>query len=453
MATRVGMMSLGCPKNQVDGEMILASFANAGYKISEDPALADVVIINTCGFIEDAKKESIETILEFCTLKKEGRIKCVVITGCLSERYREQVAQELPEVDVILGIGKNEEIVGLVEQALAGERVVAFDEKEKLPLSGDRVLTNLPFYAYLKIAEGCNNRCSYCAIPMIRGRYRSKPMEEILDEARRFARNGITELIVVAQDPTRYGEDLYGENRLPQLLTELCKLEGIRWIRTLYTYPERITDELLDVLAKEEKLVKYLDIPMQHCDGEILKRMHRVGDKHSLLALIKKIRERVPGISLRSTLIVGFPGETKAQFADLCDFVKEAKFDHLGCFAYSAEEGTPAASFPDQIDEEVKLHRAEIIMDEQYTIQERKMNRMIGKTVTVVAEGYDRYAECYFGRTDKDAPDIDGKVFFTSPKENKPKVGQYLTVKITDTLDGDLVGDRVEEGGSHEHAE
>ena len=288
MATRVGMMSLGCPKNQVDGEMILASFANAGYKISEDPALADVVIINTCGFIEDAKKESIETILEFCTLKKEGRIKCVVITGCLSERYREQVAQELPEVDVILGIGKNEEIVGLVEQALAGERVVAFDEKEKLPLSGDRVLTNLPFYAYLKIAEGCNNRCSYCAIPMIRGRYRSKPMEEILDEARRFARNGITELIVVAQDPTRYGEDLYGENRLPQLLTELCKLEGIRWIRTLYTYPERITDELLDVLAKEEKLVKYLDIPMQHCDGEILKRMHRVGDKHSLLALIKK---------------------------------------------------------------------------------------------------------------------------------------------------------------------
>ena len=445
MATRVGMMSLGCPKNQVDGEMILAKFANAGYDISDDPALADVVIINTCGFIEDAKKESIETILEFCTLKKEGQIKRVVVTGCLSERYREEVAKELPEVDVIAGIGKNEDIVELTEKALAGEHVVEFDDKEKLPLSGDRVLTNLPFYAYLKIAEGCNNRCSYCAIPMIRGRYRSRPMQEILDEAHRLARNGITELIVVAQDPTRYGEDLYGEKRLPQLLRELCKVDGIRWIRTLYTYPERITDELLDVIASEEKLVKYLDIPLQHCDGELLKRMNRMGDKHSLLALIKKIREHVPGISLRTSLIVGFPGETKAQFADLCDFVKTAKFDHLGCFAYSAEEGTPAASFPDQIDEEVKLHRAEVIMDEQYTIQERKMNKLIGKTLTVVAEGFDRYAECYFGRTEFDAPDIDGKVFFTASKENKPKVGEYLTVKITDTLDGDLLGERVEE--------
>lgn len=445
MATRVGMMSLGCPKNQVDGEMILAKFSNAGYEISDDPALADVVIINTCGFIEDAKKESIETILEFCTLKQEGRIKRVVVTGCLSERYREEVAKELPEVDVIAGIGKNEDIVALTEKALAGEHVVEFDDKEKLPLSGDRVLTNLPFYAYLKIAEGCDNRCSYCAIPMIRGRYRSRPMQEILDEAHRLARNGITELIVVAQDPTRYGEDLYGERRLPQLLRELCKVEGIRWIRTLYTYPERITDELLEVLASEEKLVKYLDIPLQHCDGGLLKRMNRVGDKHSLLALIKKIRERVPGVSLRTSLIVGFPGETKAQFADLCDFVKTAKFDHLGCFAYSAEEGTPAASFPDQIDEEVKLHRAEVIMDEQYTIQERKMNKLIGKTLTVVAEGFDRYAECYFGRTEFDAPDIDGKVFFTASKEKKPKVGEYLTVKITDTLDGDLLGERVEE--------
>ena len=445
MATRVGMMSLGCPKNQVDGEMILAKFANAGYDISDDPALADVVIINTCGFIEDAKKESIETILEFCTLKKEGRIKRVVVTGCLSERYRVEVAKELPEVDVIAGIGKNEDIVELTEKALAGEHVVEFDDKEKLPLSGDRVLTNLPFYAYLKIAEGCNNRCSYCAIPMIRGRYRSRPMQEILDEAHRLSRNGITELIVVAQDPTRYGEDLYGEKRLPQLLRELCKVDGIRWIRTLYTYPERITDELLDVIASEEKLVKYLDIPLQHCDGELLKRMNRVGDKHNLLAMLKKIREKVPGVSLRTSLIVGFPGETKAQFADLCDFVKMAKFDHLGCFAYSAEEGTPAASFPDQIDEEVKLHRAEVIMDEQYTIQERKMNQLIGKTLTVVAEGFDRYAECYFGRTEHDAPDIDGKVFFTASKENKPKVGEYLMVKITDTLDGDLVGERVEE--------
>ena len=443
MKTKVGMVSLGCPKNQVDAELMLARFKNAGFEITADAGLADVVVVNTCGFIEDAKRESIENILEFCGLKQEGRIKCVAVTGCLAERYRDEVAKEIPEADVILGIGGNNDIVQAVLTALNGKKVESFPEKAALPLSGERVLTTLPFFAYLKIAEGCDNRCSYCAIPAIRGPFRSRPMDEVVEEARHLAKNGITELTLVAQDTTRYGEDLYHKKALPELLARLNGIEGLRWIRVLYCYPERITDELITAIAENDKVVKYLDIPIQHCDETVLKAMSRRGSRKELTALIKKLRERIPGVTLRTTLIAGFPGETKQQFAELCDFVKEMKFDHLGCFAYSQEEGTTAAEMPNQLDDKEKHRRADIIMTEQATINERLNQKRIGKTVEAVVEGFDRYAECFFGRTAMDAPEIDGKIFFTAP--GKLPIGRYVKVRIDGVLDYDFTGTVVEE--------
>lgn len=437
MAVRVGMVSLGCPKNQVDAELMLSLLREEGFELTSDAGLADVVIVNTCGFIEDAKKESIENILEFCTLKKEGRIKCVVVTGCLAERYREEVAKEIPEADVILGIGANAEIVGAVKRALEGEKLCSFPEKDKLPLNGARVLTTLPFYAYLKIAEGCDNRCTYCAIPMIRGRFRSRPMEEIVKEAEGLAAGGVKELVVVAQDTTRYGEDLYGSLMLPELLRRLCGIDGFAWIRVLYCYPERITDELLDVMASEEKIAKYIDIPLQHANGQVLRRMNRSGDAQSLTALMRKIRQRVPGITLRTTLIAGFPGETKEQFAELASFVKEVEFDRLGCFAYSVEEGTPAAALPEQLSEGEKKRRAEIIMDGQYDIMRRKNEALVGRAMTVLVEGFDKYAACWFGRSEADAPDIDGKVFIRSERPLAP--GRFVQVLVDEVLDLDLL--------------
>lgn len=440
MSTKVGMVSLGCPKNQVDAEILLANFKKAGFEITADAGLADVVVVNTCGFIEDAKKESIENILEFCTLKNEGRIKCVAVTGCLAERYRDEVAAEIPEADVILGIGANADLVQAVQAVLDGkkDRVTSFPNRCDLPLEGARILTTLPFFAYLKIAEGCDNCCSYCAIPAIRGPFRSREMEHVVSEAKRLAQSGVTELVLVAQDTTRYGEDLYGASVLPRLLDELNAIEGLHWIRVLYCYPERITDELIDSIARNDKVVKYLDIPIQHCNEDVLRAMRRVGNRKTLETLIKKLRERIPGITLRTTLIAGFPGETKPQFAELCQFVKDMKFEHLGCFAYSQEEGTPAAEMPDQIDVHEKRRRAEIIMTEQSVINERRNQKMVGKTVEAVVEGFDRYAECYFGRTAADAPDIDGKLFFTAPAGTA--VGSYVTVRIEDVLDYDLIG-------------
>ena len=440
MSTRVGMVSLGCPKNQVDAEILLANFKKAGFEITADAGLADVVVVNTCGFIEDAKKESIENILEFCTLKNEGRIKCVAVTGCLAERYRDEVAAEIPEADVILGIGANADLVQAVQTVLDGkkEKVTSFPNRCDLPLEGARILTTLPFFAYLKVAEGCDNCCSYCAIPAIRGPFRSRAIEYVVSEAKRLAQSGVTELVLVAQDTTRYGEDLYGTSMLPRLLDELNAIEGLHWIRVLYCYPERITDELIDSIARNDKVVKYLDIPIQHCNEDVLRAMRRVGNRKTLETLIKKLRERIPGITLRTTLIAGFPGETKPQFAELCQFVKDMKFDHLGCFAYSQEDGTPAAEMPEQIDVHEKRRRAEIIMTEQSVINERRNQRMVGKTVEAVVEGYDRYAECHFGRTAADAPDIDGKLFFTAPAGTA--VGSYVTVRIEDVLDYDLIG-------------
>ena len=437
-SVKVGMVSLGCPKNQVDAEILLAMIQDAGYELTNEAGLADVVIVNTCGFIESAKQESIENILEFCQLKQEGQIKCVVVTGGLAERYRDEVAKESPEADVILGLGSNKEIVSAIKRALSGERFTCYGEKNKLPMEGRRVLTTLPYYAYLKIAEGCDNCCSYCAIPMIRGRFRSRKMEDIIDEAKDLAARGVKELVVVAQDTTRYGEDLYEKQLLPKLLEELCKIDGFVWIRTLYCYPERITDELLDVIAREDKLAKYLDIPLQHCSKDVLKAMNRTGNRESLTALMQKIRQRIPGITLRTTLIAGFPGETEENFEELMEFVKEIRFERLGCFAYSAEEGTRAAAMKDQIPEEIKQQRADHIMEQQMFINEQNNQAEIGKTKRAVVEGYDKYGSVYFGRTEGDAPDIDGKIFFSSAKPLK--MGEFIDVLVEDVLDYDLIG-------------
>lgn len=442
MAVKVGMVSLGCAKNQVDGEVLMASLKNAGYELCDDAALADVAIVNTCGFIESAKAESIEEILELVTLKKEGRIKKIVVTGCLSQRYQEQIRKEIPEVDAAVGIGANGEIAEIIGQVMAGETPEVFPDKEKMPLCGDRELSTPSYFAYLKIAEGCDNRCTYCAIPLIRGGYRSRSMESIVEEAEKLAAGGAKELIVIAQDTSRYGLDLYGELKLPELLRRLCAIDGVRWIRLLYCYPDTITDELLDVMAREEKIVKYIDLPLQHASGRVLRAMNRRGDRESLTQLIAHMREKIPGLILRTTLITGFPGETEEDFAELSQFVQDVRFDRLGCFAYSQEEGTPAAELPDQVEEDVKNHRAEIIMEQQMEIMQQKGEAMIGKAVTVLTEGFDRYAECYFGRTVADSPDIDGKVFFTAAG-NKPYFGQFVKVRIDDCIDCDLTGQRI----------
>lgn len=442
MAVRVGMVSLGCAKNQVDGEMLMASLKNAGYELSDDAALADVAIINTCGFIESAKAESIEEILELVTLKKEGRIKKIVVTGCLSQRYQQEIRKEIPEVDAVVGIGANGEIAEIIGKVMEGETQEVFPEKEKMPLCGDRELSTPSYFAYLKIAEGCDNRCTYCAIPLIRGGYRSRTIESIVEEAQKLVDDGAKELIVIAQDTSRYGLDLYGELKLPELLRRLCQIEKLRWVRLLYCYPDTVTDELLDVMASEEKIVKYIDLPLQHASGRVLKAMNRRGDKESLLKLIAHMREKVPGLILRTTLITGFPGETEEDFTELSEFVQEVRFDRLGCFAYSQEEDTPAALLPNQIDEETKNRRAEIIMEQQMEIMQQKGEEMIGKAVTVLTEGFDRYAECYFGRTAADSPDIDGKVFFTA-QGNKPYFGQFVKVRIEDCMDCDLTGERI----------
>lgn len=444
MPIKVGMVSLGCNKNQVDAERMLYSIKEAGYQLVADAALADISIINTCGFIESAKQEAIETILEFAQLKKEGRIKKIIITGCLAERYKAEVSELIPEADAVVGLGCNKDIVKIIDRTLANENVQAFENKLELPMTGMRVQTTLPFFSYLKIAEGCSNCCSYCAIPMIRGKFRSVPMEDLIKEAEYLVSHGVREINVIAQDSTRYGEDIYGESKLPELLTELCRIENLKWLRVLYCYPERVTDKLLDVIAKEDKIVKYIELPVQHCDGDILRKMNRPGDEETLRKLIAKIRERVPGVIIRTTLITGFPTETEEQFDRLANFVKDMEFDRLGCFAYSEEEGTKAAEMEGQIDEDVRQHRADIIMEQQQIIMSHKNAAMTDKVIEVVTEGFDRYGECYFGRSAADAPDIDGKIFFTSPGR-KLVPGIFVKVKITEILDYDLIGEVVNE--------
>lgn len=439
MQERIGMVSLGCAKNRVDAEMMLYTLKEAGYQIVADPAFSDVVIVNTCGFIEDAKQESIDEILELAALKKEGKIKAIIVTGCLAERYQKEVMKELYEVDAVVGLGANAQIDKVVEEVLAGSREEQFPDKNLLPLCGGRIRSTPFYYAYLKIAEGCDNHCTYCAIPMIRGRFRSRSMDSILAEAKELGKMGVKELILIAQDTSRYGEDLTGEPQLAKLLTALCRLDEVQHIRVLYCYPERMTDELIDVFAKEDKILKYIDIPMQHCNSRILKLMNRKGDRDSLAALVCKLRERVKGMVLRTTVMTGFPSETKEEFEELAAFVKEMQFERLGCFAYSAEENTPAAKMPDQLDEDTKKHRQEIIMEQQQSVMAAYAARQVGKTLPVLCEGFDRYAECFFGRSYADAPEVDGKVFFITDGE-KPKIGDIVSVAITDTLDCDLMG-------------
>ncbi len=438
MAIKVCMVSLGCSKNLVDSERMLDKIRKHGYELVVEYGESDVAVVNTCGFIQSAKEEAIETILEIAKLKQEGTIKKIIVTGCLVERYKEELAKEFPEVDAVLGIGNQEDIIDVIDKVLHGQHIVTFDDKYRLQLTGNRIISTLPFFAYLKIAEGCSNRCSYCAIPDIRGNYRSVPMEDILKEANWLADNGVTELIVIAQDTTRYGYDLYKEYKLPQLLKELCKINNLKWIRVLYCYPEKITDELLNVIANEDKIVKYMDIPIQHCNETVLKNMRRGGNEQKLRELFNHIREVIPNITIRTTLITGFPQETEEQFTQLAEFVKEMHFDRLGCFPYSQEEGTPAGEMDGQLDEETKNHRAEIIMQQQELFMEENNEKKLNTIVETVVEGFDKWAECYFGRTTADAPDIDGKIFFSS--DDKLSIGQYVKVEVTDIIDYDLCG-------------
>ncbi len=443
MGLRVGMVSLGCPKNQMDAELMLGKLQEAGIEITPDSGLADVVIVNTCGFIEDAKREAIDNILEFAQLKKEGQIRRIIVTGCLAERYRQELADELPECDAVLTLGANGDIVETVRAVMRGERVLNFAGLECWSMEGHRLQTTPSFFAYLRIGDGCDNRCAYCAIPSIRGRMHSRTPEAILTEARELAANGVKELILVAQDVTRYGRDLGGDVTLPDLLEQLCRVDGLRWIRMLYCYPEHITDRLLDVMAREEKLVPYLDIPIQHVNGRVLRSMHRPGGADTLRALMEKIRRRLPDVTLRTTVMTGFPGETEEEFTELCEFLREHPFERLGCFAFSPEEGTEAAAMDGQIEPEEKQRRRDIVMEQQMVLSDRYNQSRIGRTVEVLVEAYDRYAECWFGRSAADAPDIDGKVFFTTKTPVHP--GDFVRVTVTDCMDWDLMGEQTDE--------
>ena len=439
MSYKVGMISLGCAKNQVDGERILYQLTRDGFEICGIPEECDAIIVNTCGFIEDAKKESIQNILEAAEYKKK-KLKVLAVTGCLSERYREDFAMQFPEVDVVLGMGTTNMVADSIKRAIEkGEKTVEFGKKENFPMVGDRVLTTPSYFAYLKIAEGCDNRCAFCAIPDIRGHFRSTPMEDVLEEARYLASQGCKELNVVAQEPTRYGQDLYGKLMLPTLLHELCKIEGFKWIRVLYCYPDRVTDELIKTIAEEPKIVKYIDLPLQHINDRLLKSMNRRGSTVFIKNLLAKIRKNIPGVVIRTTFIAGMPGETEEEFEELCEFIKDQAFERLGCFAYSEEEGTPAGEMKNQIDPEIRRKRAYIIMEEQMGIALTIAKSCEGEVLDVLCEGYDEENACYVGRSYMDAPDIDTKVYFDSPRELSE--GDFVPVLITGSDGYDLVGE------------
>lgn len=440
MGYKVGMISLGCPKNQVDGEALLAKLAHAGYQIVNEIENSDVMIVNTCGFIEDAKREAIDTILEVAQYKEAGLISAIVVTGCLAERYQDEILKEMPEVDAVIGIGANSDIVKVCDKALCGIKTSNYPNKCYLSLDDERVLSTPPHWAYLKIAEGCDNRCSYCAIPGIRGSFRSRTIESVVDEAKNLVNRGVKEIILVAQDTTKYGQDLYGEYSLDKLLKELVKIDGLEWIRLFYCYPQRITDSLIDVIAKEDKVCKYIDIPLQHSDATVLKNMNRVGDGNDYRVLLNKMRKAIPGLALRTTFMVGFPGETDEQFENLCDFVKDMKFDKMGCFTFSPEEDTPAFDMENQIDENVKKRRQEVLMNAQFFITEASNKSRVGNVYKVIV---DSFADGkYTGRSYMDSPEIDSGIIFTSNKELN--VGDFVDVKITDFDGYDLIGEHYE---------
>ena len=441
---KVGFVSLGCPKNQLDTEVMLHEVATAGYEITPEETEADVVIINTCGFIESAKRESIENILDIAWLKKNRSLKAIIVTGCLAERYREQILDELPEVDAVLGVGSIHNIVEAIEAVTVNKKkgskrkYTSFEDKETVRLGGDRILTTPEYTAYLKIAEGCDNRCAYCAIPSIRGKFRSREMDDIVAEAKQLEALGVRELCIVAQDITRYGLDLYGKYSLAPLLRRITEETEIPWIRLLYCYPDKVTDELIAEIRDNPRILKYIDLPIQHISDRMLSAMNRHGDGRMVREVIAKLRREIPDIVIRTTFIVGFPGETEEDFCELCEFVKEAHFEHAGVFPYSREEGTAAYDMPDQIDEQVKQDRADILMSEQLEINERRNQSMVGKVLTVLCEDYDPVGQIHFGRGTDDAPEIDGKIYFRADTRVAP--GSFVKVKIREVMDYDLIG-------------
>ncbi|MGI6030409.1 MAG: 30S ribosomal protein S12 methylthiotransferase RimO [Eubacteriales bacterium] len=435
---RIGMVSLGCSKNQVDAEIMLGEISAAGYKVVNDPEEADIIIVNTCGFIESAQQESVDTILEMAQYKESGRCRGLIVTGCMAQVFQQQLRQELPEVDAVLGTGSYEKILEAIGQVEQEHSYESFENIHCGVLHGThRMLTTPPYTAYLKIAEGCDNRCAYCAIPSIRGDFRSRPMEDIVEEAKELAASGVKECIVIAQDITRYGQDLYGEYRLDELLTRLCQLD-FTWIRLHYCYPDKMTDKLIEVIAREDKIVKYLDLPVQHSSSAILSAMNRRGDGPYLRKLFARLRKQIPGVAIRTSLIVGFPGETEEDFEDLCRFVQEVRFERLGVFPYSRMEGTPAYDMPGQIEEEVKLQRQEIIMDLQEGISQQDNQQMVGKILTVLVE----YEEdgWLVGRSYRDSVEIDPKVRF---RGGAHVPGDFVPVQITDCDAYDLLGEEV----------
>lgn len=448
----IGIVSLGCAKNLVDTEVMLGLLDGDGHKIVADPACADVIIVNTCAFIDSAKEESIQTILEMAAYKEE-KCRLLIVCGCLAERYRDEILAELPEVDAVVGTGDYGKIAEVIKQAEAGEKVVLYGHMDDPIAEEERMLATPGYMAYCKIAEGCDNRCTYCIIPKLRGSYRSRRMEDVVAEAEMLAEGGVCELIVIAQDTSRYGVDLYGTSKLPELLKRLCAIEKLHWVRVLYLYPEMITDALIDVFKTEEKLVKYMDIPIQHASSEVLRRMGRHLTHEELVELIGKLRKEVPGIVLRTTVIAGFPGETEEQFNTLLSFVKESRFDRLGAFAYSQEEGTPAAKLPDQLPEAVKNERAAKILAEQEAISLALQEEKLGTVIEVLVEGYEAESLLYFGRSAGDAPEVDNTVYFASEEEHTP--GEFVNVEVLNADTYELVGRVVfdEEGDSDEYTE
>lgn len=440
---KIGFVSLGCPKNRCDTEVMLKELVDAGYEITPEETDADIIVINTCAFIESAKREAIDNILDIAWLKKNHSLKGIVVTGCLTERYREEILKEFPEVDAVLGVGSIHNIVEAVNEVAAGKRYSSFEDKNEVRLGGDRVLSTPEYTAYIKIAEGCNNRCTYCAIPSIRGKMRSRDMDSIIAEAKDLEAIGVKELCVVAQDTTAYGIDLYGRYALPELLQRLVDETGIEWIRILYCYPDKITDELIDVMKRNDRILNYIDMPLQHISDPILKKMNRKGDSACIRSVIKKLRDNLPGVIIRTTFIVGFPGETQKDYNELLYFIKQTKFERAGVFAYSREEGTPAYDFTPRVPEQKKQNRADTLMDIQLDVSSLFLRSLLGKTVKVLCEEYDPVSEVHFGRSYADAPDIDGKVYFRSEKRVAP--GTFVNVKIEEMLDYDVIGSVVED--------
>ena len=441
---KINVITLGCSKNTVDSEHLMAQLAAAGYTVTHDSDRTDakVVVINTCGFIEPAKEESIEAIFEMARYKQTGRLKKLFVTGCLAQRYIDDLYREMPEVDGILGTGSYTEIVPAIEKLLNGEQVVDFGSIDAPEVETGRIMTTAGHYAFIKIAEGCDNWCAFCIIPKLRGRYRSRPMDKVLAEARSLADRGVKELIVIAQDITRYGTDWDGERHLADLLEELVKL-NFHWIRLHYLYPEQIDDRLIDVIAREEKILNYLDIPLQHCNDAILKRMNRQGDKAYIEALLAKLKSRIPGLVLRTSLITGLPYEDEAAFEELCGFLEEQKLQRVGAFAYSPEEGTPAAKMLNRVDTEEAQRRAELVMEVQSQVMDQFNDSRMGDTVEVLCDGWDGQSMSYVGRSYAESPGIDGNIYFTS--DQPVEAGDFVRVRITGAMDGELTGERTEE--------